>query len=122
MSNTSIKLISSFVLVIAMLGISCTNFAQSSDTKLTEVLKEKPFLVDVRTPQEFAEGSVEGAINIPLSEVESQLSQFEGKEKIVVFCKSGARSGNAKKILNKHGIDQVTNGGSWQNVKKAMKE
>lgn len=84
--------------------------------------KDFLFLVDVRTPEEFNSGSVDGAINIPLSVLEQELSQFKNKENIVVFCRSGARSGNAKLILEQNGFERVINGGPWQNVQQALDE
>ncbi|MGE4346691.1 MAG: rhodanese-like domain-containing protein [Flavobacteriaceae bacterium] len=84
--------------------------------------KEYLFLVDVRTPEEFNSGSVDGAVNIPLSLLEQELSQFKDRENIVVFCRSGARSGNAKLILESNGFENVTNGGPWQNVQQALDE
>jgi len=80
------------------------------------------FLVDVRTPQEFKEGSAPGAINIPLDQVPTQIDKFKGKDNIVVFCRSGNRSGQAKKILEENGITNVLNGGSWGNVKKSLEK
>lgn len=74
------------------------------------------FLVDVRTPAEFEEGSAQGAINIPLDRIPYELDQFKGKEHIVVFCRSGNRSGQAKYILEQNGFKNVTNGGTWQDV------
>lgn len=88
------------------------------DEELSEILQNNPFLVDVRTPQEFAAGTVPGAINIPLDEVEKRVSEFQGKKEIVVFCRTGNRSGQAKRILEAKGIENITNGGSWQNVNK----
>lgn len=87
-----------------------------------QTIQNHVFLVDVRTPDEFAEGSVEGAVNIPLSVLEQELSQFKNKENIVVFCRSGARSGNAKLILEQNGFERVINGGPWQNVQQALDE
>lgn len=84
--------------------------------------KDFLFLVDVRTPEEFNSGSVDGAINIPLSVLEQELSQFKNKENIIVFCRSGARSGNAQIILQQHGFENVINGGPWQNVQHALDE
>ena len=80
---------------------------------------KKIFLVDVRQPNEFASGSVKGAINIPLGEVNSRIEEFRNKENIVVFCQSGARSSQAASILEKRGYT-VINGGGWQNVKKTI--
>ena len=91
------------------------------DPQLKAVIKSKPFLVDVRTPAEFKEGSVPGAINIPLNTVPNQLSMFKGKEAVVVFCRSGNRSGQAKEILERNSISNVHNGGSWGNVDRIVK-
>jgi rhodanese-related sulfurtransferase len=105
-----------FVLVIqAVLITSCGSQAQ------TKIPYEKSFLVDVRPRQEFAEGSAPGAVNIPLNEIKDRLEEFKGKEQIVVFCRSGNRSGQAKSILEENGITHVVNGGSWQDVSAVLK-
>src|SRR5690606_7527504 len=87
-----------------------------------QTIQNNVVLLDVRTPDEFAEGSVEGAVNIPLSVLEKECSQFKNHENIVVFCRSGARSGNAQIILQQHGFENVVNGGPWQNVQQALDE
>jgi phage shock protein E len=91
-----------------------------NDEALQTVLKDGAFLVDVRTPMEFSEGSVKGAVNIPLDQVSAQLAKFKNKKNIVVFCRSGARSGQAKAILDQNGFSNVTNGGTWHNVQEAL--
>jgi len=53
-----------------------------------------------------------------LDEVADRLEEFSGKDHIVVFCRSGNRSGMAKAILAQAGITNVTNGGTWQDVKQ----
>jgi rhodanese-related sulfurtransferase len=83
---------------------------------LGEIIQKGAFLVDVRTPQEFASGSVKGAINIPLDKVSSQLAKFKDKPQVIVFCRSGGRSSQAKSILEQNNIPNVVNGGTWQNV------
>lgn len=102
------------------MGLLSSLFGSSDNTALIESLKKGAFLVDVRTPSEFSGGSVKGAVNIPLDQISSQMSKFKGKENIVVFCRSGARSGQAKSILNNNGFNNVVNGGTWQNVHGAM--
>ena len=87
--------------------------AATSDLK--DIIKGA-FLVDVRTAAEFKEGSVTGAVNIPLDTVTSHFSTFKGKENIIVFCRSGNRSGQAKAILEQNGFSNVVNGGTLQNV------
>jgi len=78
------------------------------------------FLVDVRTPAEFAQGSVRGAVNIPLNELPQRMAEFQEKENIVVFCRSGARSAQAKAFLDSKGVNNVENGGSWQMVNNKL--
>lgn len=91
-------------------------FGGSPTVDLAGVIKEGAFLVDVRTPGEFAEGHVKGSVNIPLDRVASQLSQFKNKKNIIVFCRSGNRSSQAKSILEANGITNVINGGTWASV------
>ncbi|WP_254080748.1 rhodanese-like domain-containing protein [Elizabethkingia anophelis] len=91
-------------------------FAPTDNNNLKEAIKNGAFLVDVRTPAEFSAGSVKEAVNIPLDKVPSQLSKFKNKKTIVVFCRSGNRSSQAKSILESNGYQNVINGGTWQNV------
>lgn len=86
------------------------------------ITKKETFYVDVRTPAEFAQGSVKGAVNIPLDQIEKQLVKFKGKKNIVVFCRSGSRSSQAKAILEQNGMTNVTDGGSWEDVNTKMKK
>lgn len=101
-----------------MFGIFKNMFAPTDNSGLKEAVKNGAFLVDVRTPAEFSGGSVKGAVNIPLDKVQSQLSKFKNKKNIVVFCRSGNRSSQAKSILEQNGFQNVINGGTWQNVKQ----
>ena len=116
MQKQSVKFILIIIIGVVMLGIFKNLFGQKDNTELKEVLADNAYLVDVRTPSEFASGSVKGAVNIPLDKISGQLSKFKGKKNIVVFCRSGNRSGQAKSILEKNGFDNVVNGGTWQNV------
>ena len=110
-----------FVAFSTSVGSAQNKKATATKTK-TQIAKQEVFYVDVRTPAEYAEGSVKNAVNIPLDQIESQLSQFKNKKNIVVFCRSGARSGKAKSILEKNGILNVSNGGSWQEVNATVKK
>ena len=55
-------------------------------------------MVDVRTPEEFASGSVKRAINIPLNEVESRINEFKGKPAVVVFVEAETEADKPKKF------------------------
>jgi phage shock protein E len=87
-----------------------------SSEKVKEFLQNGAVILDVRTPAEFAEGHVKGAVNIPLNDIENQVNKIKNyKKPIVTCCRSGARSGTAANILNNNGVDSI-NGGPWQNV------
>ena len=91
-------------------------FGSAPAVDLKSMIDEGAFLVDVRTPGEFNSGHVKGSVNIPLDSVTQQLAKFKGKKNIIVFCRSGNRSGQAKSILEQHWFTNVINGGAWDNV------
>ncbi|MET0793812.1 MAG: rhodanese-like domain-containing protein [Polyangiaceae bacterium] len=65
-------------------------------------------LVDVRTPLEFAAGHLVGAVNIPLQQLANRLSELQPKAAaVVVYCRSGQRSGNAARMLKSAGFGAV---------------
>lgn len=69
-------------------------------------------VVDVRETGEFAGGHYRGAINIPLGIIPLRLDEFKSMQgPIVVYCRSGNRSGMAMMLLKQAGITEVYNGG-----------
>ena len=81
-------------------------------------------VIDVRTPQEFAAGHVNGAINIPYDEIEangSTLARFKKDDNILVYCKSGRRSEIARQTLTKLGFSKVRNGGGMNDLLARLK-
>jgi phage shock protein E len=102
------------------MGILDKIFGNNDNEALAELIIEGAFLVDVREPAEVAEGGVNGAVNIPLGNILANINAFKNKEHIVVFCRSGNRSGQAKAILEQNGFTNVTNGGTWQDVNSIL--
>ncbi|MEI6086877.1 MAG: rhodanese-like domain-containing protein [Bacteroidota bacterium] len=84
-----------------------------NDIDYKQLIKDGAFLVDVRTEAEFAEGHVKGSTNIPLHTIPNELDQFKNKTNIIVFCRSGGRSSQAKAYLDVNGFMNVINGGTW---------
>ena len=80
---------------------------------IIQLIKEKKgTLLDVRSPMQFEENHISGAINIPLDIVESNIKQISEMQKpIVVYCLSGGRSSTATSILQQNGIQDIYNGG-----------
>ncbi len=66
-------------------------------------------VIDVRTPEEYAEGHLPGAENIPLDAI--PCAHFEQGGRLFVYCHSGARSGRAVSFLKGKGLDAVNMGG-----------
>lgn len=110
------------IIALVMFNIFSSMFGSSDTGNLSEVIENGAFLVDVRTPEEFAMGHVPGSVNIPLDQVPARVKDFKGKGDIVVFCRTGNRSGQAKRFLEAQGIEKITNGGSWQNVAQHAKK
>lgn len=88
----------------------------TNSADLSQLIKDGAVIIDVRTPGEFASGHVKGSVNIPLDQISSKVESLRKHKNIIVCCRSGNRSGQAKRILNAKGFTNVENGGSWQNV------
>ena len=71
--------------------------------------QESFLLLDVREPQEFEICRIPGSVLIPLGDLPSRLSELEGRDDMIVHCKSGVRSGKAVKLLRKAGYSKARN-------------
>jgi len=72
---------------------------------------DKTIVVDVRDESEIADGVIQGAKHIPLANLETRMSELEKfkSSPIVVYCKTGNRSGGACKTLTAAGFENVNN-------------
>mgnify|MGYP001685050253 FL=1 len=107
-----------FIITMSTL-ILCSVTAQAQ-TLAERINASNVTLVDVRTPKEYATGTAEGAINIPLEEMGARWQELKGKENIVLFCRRGIRAGKAQDILKMHNITAV-NGKTVEHVKSLQK-
>jgi rhodanese-related sulfurtransferase len=64
-------------------------------------------LIDVRTPEEFASGHIQNAVNISVETLPARLDEVPGGTPVVVYCRSGNRSASAAQILTENGYQQV---------------
>jgi len=82
-----------------------------SANELEERLQSEaaPFLLDVREPEELADGLIAGSVNIPMDEVESRLNEIPTEREIVVICHLGARSSYVTRRLNALGYSRAVN-------------
>ena len=80
-------------------------------------------IIDARTAQEYAQGHIDGAINIPFDVAVTQFEALEIRKdrKVVLYCRSGNRSGKALVSLKKAGYTNLHNGGGFNGLIKAKK-
>lgn len=97
------------VALATSLLFSCAR-GDTAGTDARQLVAEGALLLDVRTPEEFASGHIEGAVNIPVQELEGRMAELEPKDRaIVVYCRSGARSSQAESMLEGAGYGKVHN-------------
>lgn len=69
-----------------------------------ELLPDSAVLVDVRDPDEFEEGHIDGAINLPLNELRSRLNELPRDRELWLYCRVGQRGYYATRLLMQHGF------------------
>ena len=100
-------------LTVAALAVAGAAFAGDSVTP-AEVAqqirqpKTAPFMLDVRTAEEFAEGHVPHATNIPVGELATRLKEVPKDKDVVVYCHSGVRATRAHMLLKENGYTRVS--------------
>jgi NADPH-dependent 2,4-dienoyl-CoA reductase/sulfur reductase-like enzyme/rhodanese-related sulfurtransferase len=81
---------------------------------LATAVGQRPLLLDVRTPQEFAAGHVPDAVNIPVDDLRSRLGELPRDREIAVYCQVGQRGYLATRILRQAGFGAVNVGGGYK--------
>ena len=93
--------------------------ADASAVDYKQLISEGATLVDVRSDEEFAQGSLEGAVHVPHDQAATRLDAFGAKdEPVVLFCRAGGRAGRVKKLLESKGWTQVYNAGGLADLKQ----
>ncbi len=104
------KIVLVFIFILLFSG--CSNQGSS---RLDKILDEDNYIViDVRTEEEYNTGHVVGALNIPYDEIDEHVDLDKNKT-ILVYCKSGNRSGTAYTILKDLGY-KVFDLGAYQDI------
>jgi hydroxyacylglutathione hydrolase len=83
--------------------ISARSLAQQLDAPAP------PLLVDVRTSHEWCDAHIDGAINVPLSQLAARIEELPPDRPLVVYCASGYRSAAAASLLRREGMPEVKN-------------
>ena len=108
---------------LLVIGVSAAALA-ANDLATIQSNISSPVIIDVRSPQEFATGSIEGAVNLPLKGLpDSLLSEgIELDEEVVVYCRSGRRSALAKTVLKAAGFELVFDGGPMSQLEGVLND
>ena len=87
---------------------------------LKELMKKGAQIIDVRTKDEFQGGHIRGSVNIPLQNLNGNLSKIKKDKPVITCCASGMRSASAKSILKSNGFTEVHNGGGWMSLQNKI--
>ena len=85
------------------------NYGDVSIQEAIELMEQKTDLVilDVRTVGEFDDGHIEDSINIPVDELATRLDELSKDDELLVYCRTGNRSGSAVTILSDAGYTKL---------------
>lgn len=84
-------------------------FKQVYVTQVRELVEQGECIIDVREENEFIEGNIKGAINIPLSQLRDRLNEIPTDRTLYIHCRSAQRSYNAVLVLQQLGFKDVYN-------------
>jgi rhodanese-related sulfurtransferase len=105
---------------INMAGFVAANFIRgdhphtSVEGLLETPADERPLLLDVRTPEEFAAGTIPGSTHIPVDQLRSRLSELNQHKPILTFCQVGQRGYMATRILLQAGFNATNLSGGYK--------
>ena len=121
-----VQLLAFIVLLFSANGLADVSSDHSHQTReqvAWQQIKEGALLIDSRTAQEFAIGHIIGAINIPFDVSVKKFTALNVAKdrKVVLYCRSGNRSGKAIKRLKKAGYLNLHNGGGFKDLSAAKK-
>lgn len=109
-------------LVYSYIGDRLAGYENVDANRATRLINDGAAVLDVRTDKEFRDARLFDAVNIPVSQLKSQIEKlpFDKDQPVVVYCQTGSRSARAAAQLAKAGYQQVYNlaGGimAWQNA------
>jgi len=99
-----------------MLNLMKRLFGSDPAVDIKSLMGKGAIILDVRTGAEYRTGHIKGSLNIPVNELGARIQEVRNKNRpVITCCRSGARSGMAQSILEKHGIE-CYNGGAWDRL------
>jgi rhodanese-related sulfurtransferase len=105
--------------LIAVVTLGVTACSSGDPDTARARIEDGATLIDVRTPQEYDEGHLEGAINIDVqaADFDERVQELPRDEPYVVYCRSGSRSAQAISRMEELGFTDLTNGGAYDDLR-----
>lgn len=88
---------------------------------LDQLIGRGAVILDVRTPQEYATGHIEGSVNISLGTIRERYTELDTAQTYITVCSHGLRSVKVQQLLEERGFKHVYNGGAWADLEQTMK-
>jgi rhodanese-related sulfurtransferase len=117
----------SFLIAAALIGFipvisSCSSSSQTKDTTPVMSLTPAPIVIDVRSAAEFAEGHVQGAVNLDINNgsFQAKLSSLDNSVGYALYCRSGSRSAMAAELMATSGFTEVHDLGALETAAQSL--
>ena len=114
MKKNLLYIISLFSLII--LFSACSKVSDDDLRSAHNAYEKGAIIIDVRTKEEYKEKHIEKSVNIPLQVLEQYTEHLPLDKEIIVYCRSGSRSGVAAAYLKKHGfiVHDIATQANWE--------
>jgi len=115
-------LLLAFAGTLAFTQLSCSSNTSVTPTEAAALLQKPDVVVlDVRTPEEYADGHLAGARNIDFkaTDFDDRIAQLDKSKNYVLYCASGNRSGKTATLMAEKGFTKVDNAGGFKDLKAA---
>jgi rhodanese-related sulfurtransferase len=112
--------------LFSVLLLLTTSLSAQADNDIAQIQQglDSPVIVDVRSEGEYASGAIDGALNHPLKGLPGTLLDMgvELDEEVIVYCRSGRRSAQAKTLLKQAGFQLVFDGGPMTQLEQVLEQ
>ena len=111
-------------LTAIMMFMSIAVIAQEPGAERQAAASANTVWLDVRSAEEYAQGHIDGAINIPHTEIARRIGELnlDKATPIAIYCKSGRRAGIALEALKELGYSDLSNEGGYEQVKQKLND
>ena len=119
----ALAIMSIFVIAACDSGGSAADpgaYTVSAEEAVQMIESDERTVIDVRSPAEYADAHIEGAVNIDVDgDFEAQIEELDPEEPYLVYCRSGNRSAQAAELMEEAGFQDVADAGGLADLARA---